>query len=395
MQKTKVAIIVNRFYPEVGGAETNLYFQANAMAKDCDVTIFTPRRLADTAACESLNGYKICRLFDVLNLRKNFPNLKTDTLMPSVFFKILFGKYDVVMAFPSLNKNNMLALLAAKLRKIPFILCSFDLLDYAKILEKTGEISDDIIKNFKIGSMRAKLLAMCSHIFAISNREIDFYKKYNKSVSYSPVPVNIAEYKSESQIDVREKFAIGEGDMLYLCLGRVSKIKGQDIALKAFAEIADGIPSAKLAIVGRLDYEPEFVKGMQDFAKERKISDRVIFTGVLERPEVVAFLEQSNVHIIPVRFMNSGAVVVETWAATTPVIQSSAVDPNYVSEGENGWLFASTNVEELAQKMRAAYAKKSELKQMGENGKRYVLENLTYQNLMDIYYKTIARFIKK
>ncbi len=33
MKNLKLLLSVNRFYPEVGGAETNLYFQANKLAE--------------------------------------------------------------------------------------------------------------------------------------------------------------------------------------------------------------------------------------------------------------------------------------------------------------------------------------------------------------------------
>ena len=49
MRRLKLALVLNRFWPEVGGAETNLYFQARELARRFDVTVFTPRRLADEA----------------------------------------------------------------------------------------------------------------------------------------------------------------------------------------------------------------------------------------------------------------------------------------------------------------------------------------------------------
>ncbi len=329
----RIAIVLNRFYPEVGGAETNLFFQACQLAKRHAITVFTPKRLATTPAREKMEGFEVRRLRDVRNLRGRYPNLKTNTLMPGIFFRILFGKFDAVMAFPSLNRSNQFAMLAAKIRRIPFVLCSFDLLDYAQILEKTGKIDPHCLDNYSSGRFRAWLLSKCDHIFAISNREIAFFKRYNKSVSYSPVPVKPEEYEAPVNIDVRKKYGIGEGTMLYFCLGRVSKIKGQDLAAEAFVRLAKDVPDSVLVIVGRADYEPEFVEAMKRHAREAGVENRMIFTGMVEREEVLAFLKQGDVHVIPVRFMNSGAVVVETWAANTPVIQSDAVDPNFVKEG--------------------------------------------------------------
>ena len=132
----KIALVLNRFYPEVGGAETNLYFQAKELSKRHQVTVFTPRRLPETPKKETLGAFSVRRLLDV---RNRLPNIGRDTFMPGIFFRILFGGFDAVMAFPSLNHNNILALIASKIRRIPFILCSFDLLDYAEIQKKTGK----------------------------------------------------------------------------------------------------------------------------------------------------------------------------------------------------------------------------------------------------------------
>ena len=120
----KIAIVLNRFYPEVGGAETNLYFQAQELSKRHEVTVFTPRRLPETPKKEKIGNFSVRRLLDV---RNRLPNIGRDTFMPGIFFRILFGGFDAVMAFPALNHNSILALFAAKLRRIPFVLRSFDL----------------------------------------------------------------------------------------------------------------------------------------------------------------------------------------------------------------------------------------------------------------------------
>jgi glycosyltransferase involved in cell wall biosynthesis len=89
--------------------------------------------------------------------------------------------------------------------------------------------------------------------------------------------------------------------------------------------------------------------------------------------------------VIPVRFMNSGAVVAETWAAGTVVIQSDAVDPNYVVDGENGYLFPSESVTALADRMLQAYRNRAGLDAMAARGREFVFANLTYQRLIAVY----------
>lgn len=384
----RIALVLNRFYPEVGGAETNLFFQAKELAKHHQVTVFTPRRLAETPKRETIDGFTVRRLKDI---RNRLPNIGRDTFMPGIFFRILFGRFDVVMAFPALNHNNMLALLAAKLRGIPFVLCSFDLLDYAEIQKTTGRIDPHCLDRYTPGRLRRKLFGMCDHIFAISNREMEVFRRYNPHISFSPVPVETSEY--ETPVDraaFRRRFDIAADAMVFLVLGRVSRIKGQDIAVRAFVKSAAKMPGAMLAVVGRSDYEPEFLDGMKRAVCDAGLEDRVVFTGMVPRADVIGFLKSSDVMLAPVRFMNSGAVIVESWAAGTPVIQSDAVDPDLIETGINGWRFASENSDELAERMIESFEKREKLPEMGRKGREKVLAGFTYPKLVSIYEETIA-----
>ena len=387
-KQMKIAVVLNRFYPEVGGAETNLFFQVQELSKHHQVTVFTPRRLPETAKSETLKGFSVHRLLDI---RNRLPNIGRDTFMPGIFFRILFGSFDVVMAWPALNHNNMLALAAAKIRRIPFVLCSFDLLDYAEIEKKTGKIDPHCLEHYTPKWLRRKLFAMCSHIFAISGREIEVFRRYNPHVSFSPVPVETSEYERDvNREEFRKRFGIASDAMVFLVLGRVSRIKGQDIAVKAFIEAAPRMPGAILAVVGRGDYEPEFLEGMKAAIRGAGLEDRVIFTGMVARNDVIGFLKSSDVMLAPVRFMNSGAVIVESWAAGTPVIQSDAVDPDLIDQGVNGWRFKSEQSGELAALLEESFKLRAQLPAMGARGREKVLSGFTYPKLISIYEETLA-----
>lgn len=382
-KRLNVLLVLNRFYPEVGGAETNLYFQANKMVQKFAVTVFTPLRMA-VSKSEILNGYRVKRFFDVLNFRKKYPVLDQKTFCPGMFFSILFGKYDIIQCFPAVNYNNMLAVIAAKIKKVPVILCSFDLLDYSGIIGKTGSIDPDLLRKYRPDWKRSWFFRQFDHIFAISNREIEFYRQFNGSVSYSPVPVLLEEY-SGTPPDPRSKYGVGKEDFVFLSLGRVSKIKGQDIALDGFIEVADRLKGSKLVFVGREDYEPELITEMKRKIDVAGLNDRVIFTGMVGREEVLGWLKYSDIHVIPVRFMNSGAVVVESWASGTPVIQSDAVDPNLVEDGKNGYFFKTGDVSGLSGKMERSFVNRDKLSEMAENGRKIVEEKYGYDYLIDLY----------
>jgi glycosyltransferase involved in cell wall biosynthesis len=393
MRRLRLALVLNRFWPEVGGAETNLYFQARELARRFDVTVFTPRRLADEAEIEEHAGFVVHRLPDWLNRSRSYPNLGARTLMPALLLRLLRGRFDLVQVFPSLNPNSLLAFLATRITRTPMVFCSFDFLDYAALIrEGGGRIDVDVISRHVPSRHVAFVLRRVEQVFAISQRELAFFRRYNAHAEYSPVPVLVEEYL-EPAASPRAAYGIGPADFVFLCLGRVSEIKGQDIALEAFIRSQADMPGARLVIVGRGDYEEGFVGAMHRRLSETGLAGRVTFTGMVDRPEVIGWLAHADAHVIPVRFMNSGAVVAETWAAGTVVIQSDAVDPNYVVDGENGYLFASESVDALAAKMRQAYRNRAGLAAMAERGRRFVLENLTYERLVEVYVRAYRRLV--
>ncbi|MBN2830472.1 MAG: glycosyltransferase [Candidatus Cloacimonetes bacterium] len=392
-RKNKIAIVTNRFYPEVGGAETNIYFQAKELAnRGHSVTVFCPKRI-DRPKREKYDGIEVRRMDDVFNKPPTFPNIKAATLCPSLLPELLFGKFDVVMMFPAYNYNNLLAFMAGKLSGKPMILCSFDYLDYATIIKTEGKVPKDALERNKPRFHHEFFMRNMDFIFAIANKEIDLYRKYNNHVGYSPVPILLKEY--EKEIDNPRKAYNIDTEFVFLSLGRISNIKGQDLALKAFVKVSQEIAEAKLVFVGRSDYEPQLLEEMKAIITANNLTERVIFTGMVERDEVLGWLKYSDIHIIPVRFMNSGAVVVESWISGIPVIQSDIVDPNLVVEDVNGFLFESENIEELSEKMIKSYRNRATLKEMAGVGEQLVREKYTYEYLCELYESAFSAIVKK
>jgi len=392
-KRIKIALVTNRFYPEVGGAETNIYYQARKLAETNEVSVFSPKRLK-FPALERVAGFRLRRMFDLLNRPAKYPNLKSKTLCPTLFWYLMVGKYDVIQCYPSINYNNIIAFIVSQIKKTPYILCFFDFMDYAKHLKHHGKIELDILDKIPVKWYQKIILTKMDHAFAIAEREINFLKQFNPNVEYSPVPVLSAEF--EVPVDKPPLMNTWHNDpFVFLCLGRVSYIKGQDVALEAFCKVAPQMPDAKLVFVGRSDYEPQFLENIKERMHKAGISGQVHFTGKVERTEVLAWLRHSQVNLIPVRFMNSGAVVLESWISDIPVIQSDVVDPNMVIDKENGYLFPSEDANACAEKMLLAYEQRDLLPQMAARGKEQVKSKYSYEYLTNLYQRTYQRLMSR
>jgi glycosyltransferase involved in cell wall biosynthesis len=382
--KKRLLVVTNRFYPQVGGAEITAFLQSQELGKHFEVNVFTPMRDSD-ARHEQVDSVRITRGFNLRNLSKAYPDLKSETLCPGVFLKTLLGRYDVVHCYPALSRNNIMALVAAKLRRIPIFMSNFDLIDYRPFLEDNEPIRPKL-DQMTLSTKKKYLLSKFNAIFTISNRETNLIREANPNTFLSTVPIVLDEYEQDVDIDdFKKRYKVRPDVPLILCLGRVAKLKGQDILVKALPLLREKSGDFQVLIVGRTDYEPDYLAEMQTFVEREGLQQHVTFTGGVPRKDVIGALKACDVHVLPVRFMNSGAVVVETWAARKPVLHSDMIDPCYVVEGENGFTFKSEDIQDLCDKLAPMLQDRELCQTMGVNGRRLVEEKFLYPHLIRQY----------
>lgn len=391
MQRRKrLLVVANRFYPQVGGAELVTWFQTVELGKHLDVDVITPVRDRNPRR-ETVEGIRILRAYNLRNPWNRFPYLDAFTLCPGVASGILTGTYDLVHCFPAINRNNRLAVAAARLRGTPVFLTSYDAFDYSAVVNREGFEPGDLDR-LTFSESAKRQFERFSAIFTISERETRLLKAVNPNTFLSTVPVRLDEFDPPPDIaGFRKKLNIPEGVRIVLSLSRVSHIKGQDILLAAIPHLRERTRDFVVVIAGRTDYEPEFHRELQDYVREHGLGGVVLFTGSLSREDALAALAGCAVHVLPMRFMNSGAVVVETWASRRPVIQSNRVDPNYVVEGENGFTFDVGDPAGLAARITEILDDPGRADRMGVNGRKLVETRFLYSHLAAQYLEVYRR----
>jgi glycosyltransferase involved in cell wall biosynthesis len=382
-KKKKLLIITNRFFPQIGGAELNIFLQACELSKHFEVDVLTPVR-GDDQREEVVENFRILRAYNLQNPLNRFPYLPAKTLCPAVVTRVLFGGYDLIHCFPALGHNNIIALALARLKGIPIFLSNFDLFDYATLLDQGMDVPS--FSKLTIPQRSARRLAKFNTIFTISQKETDRIRAFNPNTFLSTVPVDLKEYQGEPDTEgLRERLGIAAGKRIVLCLSRVSQIKGQDILLRAIPALKQRIDNFVVVFAGRSDYEPSYIDGMKTFVAENGLEADVMFTGPLSREDVLAALKLCDVHVLPMRFMNSGAINTETWISGNPIIQSSRVDPNYIEEGVNGYTFDIDDESSLVEKLVLVLEDPERARKMGENGKKLAMEKFLYPALIAQY----------
>ena len=118
---------------------------------------------------------------------------------------------------------------------------------------------------------------------------------------------------AEARADARRRLTLGEGP-LAVCIGRLSRQKGQDRLLAAWPLVRDRVPDATVALVG---------DGEDRSTLERAAPPGVFFAG--RREDVLDWLAAADVVVQPSRYEGMSIAVIEALAAGRPVVATDVV----------------------------------------------------------------------
>jgi glycosyltransferase involved in cell wall biosynthesis len=103
-----------------------------------------------------------------------------------------------------------------------------------------------------------------------------------------------------------------------ITVGRLVEVKNQEKLIKAFSELLETTPDARLVLIGDGPLRNE----LEDYARSFGIQNRVRFLGELSRDEVYRHLAASHIFVMPSVSEGFCVAVLEAMAAGLPVIVS-------------------------------------------------------------------------
>jgi glycosyltransferase involved in cell wall biosynthesis len=170
-----------------------------------------------------------------------------------------------------------------------------------------------------------------------------------------------------------------------LFVGRLTPHKGVDVLIRALP------PDARLTVIGSEGHDsrpPE--RNYPELLRSLAIGRRVEFRGAVDDDELARRYRTAAVVVVPSvertwygrRIAVSellGLVALEAMASGTPVIASRVGGlPEIVEEGVTGYLVPPGDVPALRARITAVLAEPAGAARLGENGRRRVLSELTW-----------------
>ena len=232
--------------------------------------------------------------------------------------------------------------------------------------------------------------SMAKRIFRMVYKMADKVVGVSLSVKNHLITINeIPESKGEviyNPVSIPTQFPKAKSyqfEIVYV--GRLELVKNVDGLIKAFANSKK--TDAHLTIVG----DGRERKNLEELTAKLQLESKIIFTGFSSEPS--KYLSNADLFVLSSFSEGFGIAAAEAMFLKIPVLCSNVGGiPEFVKDGENGWLFNPKDIDGLSSKLNDIMAMDSSaLAQIGQNGYNKVSDNFTVEkyiyNLEEFYNK--------
>ena len=167
---------------------------------------------------------------------------------------------------------------------------------------------------------------------------------------HNPLDVDSIHQKA----NVSSPYIHAEGQVKYVCVGRFSNEKGQDLVVRAFQMVLKSIPNAHLYLVGKYNWSLNYDAGIKEYVNSHHLSPYIHFVGFDENP--YRWVKYADCYVMPSRLEGLPNALIEAMYLKRPVVATKCIPIicRIVDDGKNGYLAETENVESIAECMKKA-----------------------------------------
>ena len=176
-----------------------------------------------------------------------------------------------------------------------------------------------------------------------------------------------------------------------LFVGSVSYHKGLEVLISALPYIIREYPDVQL-LIGVGDAVASHLKRIKSLVDELKLREHVAFLPKINNEEVIKFICFSDVVVVPEQWPNEfgPVILVEALHCGIPVVASRIGGiPEFVREGETGFLFRPTDEKELAAKVSEVFKNEGFREQARQQRSLACREILPFRNDITEVYRDV------
>lgn len=309
-----------------------------------------------SALQQQLPGTIECIGFKVKNLSYLNP-------IKIIRLKNLLRQKNVQCIIINLSADLKLAGLAAKLARVK------------RIIYRRGSaipIKDHFLNRFYFGKILTDVLANSKATKeTVLQNNGGLFPANKIKVIYNPIHTEELAKRKYTPVYIK-----GRDELVLGNIGRLVPQKNQRFLVDVAALLKSSRVAFKLLIAGSGPLEKE----LKEYAKEKSVSQEIMFTGFLEN--VKDLLMSCDIFVLPSLWEGFGYVLAEASLCKKPVVAFSvSSNPELVINGETGFLTETNNLQEFYDKLMILKSDPEMLARFGENGVRYILDNFSDEKI--------------
>jgi glycosyltransferase involved in cell wall biosynthesis len=165
-----------------------------------------------------------------------------------------------------------------------------------------------------------------------------------------------------------------------------------DVLARAFVKVAQQKEDVELILLNGGSQG----NVIRNILQRGDVLDRVTFGGQVSQNELPRWYHMADLYLSPSHVDGSSVSLMEALACGIPCLVSDIpANQEWVTEGENGWLFRDGNVDDLAGRILAAMNQREKLPQIGVAGRRTAEKRADWKKnseaLMNVYRSLIKK----
>lgn len=384
--KSLNVLIVHNYYQLYGGEDSVVKNEKSMLETHGHNVVFYSRNNLEIKGLNLINKLKL-----PLDLIFNFNSFITVKKI------IRDNKIDIVHVHNIFGMISPSVYYAACSCNVPVIqtLHNFRILCLGAAFYRDGHICEDCVEKGLMCAVKhncyrtSKIQTFACALSAYFHRMTGIYKKINYICLTDFNKQKLIGFKQirERNVYVKPNFIKGDIEIVpaekrtrqFIFAGRLEKLKGIDILLKAWEEL--GMSAPKLIIFGTGSMED----WCREFIEENSINAEM--KGFVSSTEIIGVIAKSKALILPTRWYEGFPMsIIEAYSVGTPVICPDMGNcGNIVSEGKTGCKFEPESVSGLIQAIRRIGEYDDIYKSTKKEYSEKYTEVINYNCLMEIY----------
>lgn len=372
-------LAVTHEFPPIGGGGANacFYLTKGFVDKGHQVTLITAN-YQNMPEVENVNGVDIIR---VPSSRKycdhsSFTEMLSYLWMalPRAYKLLKKEKFDICLVFFGIPSGPIGYVLKKKYN-LPYII-RFGGGDIPGAQKRFAKIYKILMPAIRAIWRNAETLIANSQ--GLRERALSFYNKKEIEIICNGVDANIF-YSSALESKSKDEFQI-------LFVSRLIEGKGLQFIIPELEKIQDNIDrKVKLIIVGNGPYR----ESLEKLTRQCDVEKYVQFEGQKSREELLMYYQKADVFILPSQQEGMPNVVLEAMACGLPIIMTPCEGSKELM-GDNGYVIST---EEFPEKLILLANQKELRRKMGEESKRIVDLNFSWEKKVVEYIQMIEQYV--